>query len=93
MTINIHKVMKDFIEDRFNDRNAYQVSKNVAKLLEDKLRKLINEIMLESLEGLNVGQRILPKKVVSILDSRTTMARIWDNVMREDNVSNSNGNG
>lgn len=86
MTINVHKTMKDYIEFYYSDRNIFQVSQSGSRILEQKLKKLINEITKVCCEDLQEGRRILPQKIRRVLDSRTTMSNIWDIVLREENV-------
>lgn len=76
--------MKDFIESKHGDRNAFQVSKHASKLLEQKLKKLIEEITDVSLNDLEVGRRIVKSKVNAVIDSSRRMAEIWHNIYNED---------
>lgn len=84
MTINVHKIMKNHINHRYDDRNAFQVSKHASRLLEEKLKKLIEEITEASLDSLEVGQRIVKSKVNEVVDSNRRMTEIWHNVCNED---------
>lgn len=84
MSINTHKTMKDWIESRYTDRNIFQVSKAGAKNLEGRMKKLAEEVTRRCCDELEERQRITPRLVHSVLDSRQTMAEIWDQVMQGD---------